>query len=428
MMLKLLIIWAASTFSFFPESLARLASIEPSTSEMSTSIIDHIPMNVNSNNTYADIDISNMSDIKKMLEKESRTLSKGVINKVLTTMTCANEFNVKHNNILTIIDYSLPGSEKRLWVFDLSTNKLLFNTYVSHGIKTGRLVSNTFSNKQNSKASSIGVYNTGDVYQGRHGTSLKLHGLDRGFNDNAYNRAIVMHGSWYVNEDFIKKYGRAGRSWGCPALPTDLTKPIINTIKDQSLFVIYYPSDNWLLNSKFLTCNTISLAQYMRKWGIGGHPNITESPDNQEEILFADTNNNNRHDDHEPIIAMTADTYSRVFHTKAPLTRMLRRQINKTEYIALNYKELRSIYDSQYKQNTEQSGHPLTDVSFIIPVIKNIHGYYGTEMKVVPVGKIEVTDASVVSQESQSAKKVYFEAKPFANIKITNQFIRWLGL
>ena len=105
--------------------------------------------------------------------------------------------------------------------------KLLFHTYVSHGITSGTLLTNYFSNKYNSKASSIGVYKTEKAYYGREGLSLRLDGLDRSFNDNASNRSVVMHGGWYVDEHFIKKYGRPGRSWGCPALPLNFINPLL---------------------------------------------------------------------------------------------------------------------------------------------------------------------------------------------------------
>ena len=114
-----------------------------------------------------------------MLHQNAPALNTEAVNKVLTTLKCASKYNIKHNNILTIIDFSLPSSAKRLWVFDLAKNKLLFHTHVSHGIKSGSLLSNYFSNKVNSKASSIGVYNTEKAYFGRHGLSLKLYGLDK---------------------------------------------------------------------------------------------------------------------------------------------------------------------------------------------------------------------------------------------------------
>lgn len=148
-----------------------------------------------------------INDLDFMLHNEAPHLNQQVINKVLMTLKCANDYNVDHNHILTIIDYSMPSNEKRLWVFDLKDRKLLFHTYVSHGIKSGALVSNYFSNQYNSKASSIGVYQTLQSYYGRDGLSLRLDGLDRSFNDNASNRSVVMHSGWYVEESFIKNTG-----------------------------------------------------------------------------------------------------------------------------------------------------------------------------------------------------------------------------
>src|SRR3990167_1240369 len=193
--------------------------------------------------------------IQDILQKEAASLHLAVIHKVLTIIKCADQHQLARNQILTIIDYSLSAREKRLWVFDLAEKKLLFHTYVSHGIKSGELLTTWFSNKYDSKSSSLGVYKTEKTYYGRDGLSLKLNGLESGFNDHAYGRSIVMHGGWYVDEQFINKYGRSGRSWGCPALPIHLTAPILNTIKDNSLFIIYYPNDHWFLTSKFLTCD-----------------------------------------------------------------------------------------------------------------------------------------------------------------------------
>ena len=156
-----------------------------------------------------------------------------------------------NKEILTIIDYSLPSNQKRMWVVDLKHQKLLFHTLVAHGQNTGGLCAKSFSNKSGSHKSSIGLYQTAETYTGNKGYSLKLKGLDGQFNSNAYNRAIVVHGAWYVGES-IAKQGRLGRSWGCPAVAPQLAKPIINTIKGGSLVFAYYPDQHWLKNSKFL--------------------------------------------------------------------------------------------------------------------------------------------------------------------------------
>lgn len=360
------------------------------------------------------------NDVQDMLKKESSTLSTPVINKVMTSLECAANYHVAHNNILTIIDYSLPSSEKRLWVFDLKEKKLLFNTYVSHGITSGTLLSKHFSNKNNSKATSIGIYKTEKTYYGRDGLSLRLEGLDKGFNHNASNRYIVMHGGWYVDEQFIKKYGRAGRSWGCPAIPLNQTQEIINTIKDSSFFVAYYPSDNWFAKSKFLTCESLSQAQNQQT--ILNDPTaLLNDGDTREDIVFADINKNNRHDENEPIVVISADTYLALFQNTAPLERMLRRQINNMEYVALSNTEFNKLLS----ENTNPS------VYFVIPVIKMQRGYYATQMNIVSIGKIKNirinTDLST-SRESTSSYAVELLEKPAITLKTTHHFIRWLGL
>lgn len=375
---------------------------------------------VNTSVTYLPTATEPLTKIQEVLQAQAPTLNVAVINKVATTLKCANEYHVGHNNILTVIDYSLPSSEKRLWVFDLTRKQLLFHTYVSHGINSGVLLTEYFSNKNNSKASSMGVYKTDKSYYGRHGLSLQLEGLDQGFNDNASRRAVVMHGGWYVDERFIKKYGRAGRSWGCPAVPDDLSKPIINTIKDASLFVVYYPSDNWLLKSKFQTCERVST---IKSVVTPDAPSPNEAKVPRENILFADINKNNRHEENEPVVVMMADDYQREFHTKAPLERMLRRQINNAEYIALSDTEFQNM--AAHKDtalSNENTGFKA--VSFVIPVIKMQRGYYATEMEFVPLGKIKEVTLNTTGAHSYT---VNLEPK-VVNLKTTNSFIRWLGL
>ncbi|MCP0913392.1 MULTISPECIES: murein L,D-transpeptidase catalytic domain family protein [Legionella] len=369
---------------------------------------------------YPAMSVQPFSDIRNMLEKEA-SLKAPLINKVLTILKCTKEYDVTHNNMLTIIDYSLPSSEKRLWIFDLQQKKLLFHTYVSHGINSGALLSEYFSNKYDSKTSSIGVYKTEAAYYGREGVSLKLNGLDKDFNDNASNRALVMHGGWYVEEDFIKKYGRAGRSWGCPAVPLHLAKSIINTIKDRSLFVVYYPSDRWFSKSKFLNCSPAVHNSQLAE----NKPEI-KPVDFREDILFADINKNNQREEHEPIIVMPADSYERVFHAKAPLARMLRRQINNMEYVALSNAEFKDLIA---KGGEYERLGSLNSIYFVIPVVKMRRGYYATEMHIVTLGKIkEVKLNSGSSLEDIKNHIVFFEEKPQVNLKATNRFIRWLGL
>lgn len=145
-------------------------------------------------------------------------------------------------NILTVVDFSLSSNMKRLWVIDLSTNVILFQSLVAHGRNTGEEFANNFSNTAESFKSSLGFYSTGEVYNGKHGVSLKLDGLDKGLNDRARQRAVVIHGADYVSESFIKNHKRLGRSQGCPAVPVELASEIISIIKDQSCLFIYHPS------------------------------------------------------------------------------------------------------------------------------------------------------------------------------------------
>ena len=154
--------------------------------------------------------------------------------------------------ILTIIDFSLPSNEKRLWVIDLKNKKVLFNDLVAHGKNSGGLYARKFSNTQSTYMSSLGFYLTGNTYQGKHGQSLILNGMDKNFNDKARERAIVMHGADYVGNDFIRRYGRLGRSFGCPALSMDICKKVIETIRDGSCLFIYYPDKEFLAKSQVL--------------------------------------------------------------------------------------------------------------------------------------------------------------------------------
>jgi hypothetical protein len=145
-------------------------------------------------------------------------------------------------NILTIIDFSLSSKTKRLWIINLDENKILLNTWAAHGKNSGDDFATNFSNETDSNKSSLGFFVTAEVYQGKHGMSLKLDGLEKGINDNARQRAVVLHGADYVSEKFIKNHNRLGKSQGCPAVPLALSKKIITIIKDKSCLFIYHPS------------------------------------------------------------------------------------------------------------------------------------------------------------------------------------------
>jgi hypothetical protein len=157
---------------------------------------------------------------------------------------------------LTVIDYSLPSTEPRLWVFDMATGDLLFKELVAHGRNTGENLARNFSNEMDSRQTSIGLFVTDDTYVGSNGYSLRLDGLDEGFNDHARERAIVMHGASYVDPQLAATQGRIGRSWGCPALRTAIASKVIDTIRDGGIVFSYYPDQQWLRSSRFLRCGT----------------------------------------------------------------------------------------------------------------------------------------------------------------------------
>ena len=157
------------------------------------------------------------------------------------------------NETLTIIDFSLSSTEKRLWVLDMTTNKVIFNTVVAHGRNTGGEFATKFSNTNNSNQSSLGFYVTDNTYYGKNGLSLFLDGQEKGFNTNARKRYVVFHGAKYANTDFVKRNGRLGRSLGCPAVPTAVNNAIIIKIKNKSCFFIYHPNKNYKANSKLIS-------------------------------------------------------------------------------------------------------------------------------------------------------------------------------
>lgn len=164
-------------------------------------------------------------------------------------MESLDQMEYGNEDILTIIDFSKPSTEKRLFILDLEKQELLYHTYVAHGKNTGVNMATKFSNNKGSNQSSLGLYRTGESYQGKHGYSLRLDGLEQGFNDNARSRAVVMHSASYVSEAFIKRHGRLGRSWGCPAVPVEFSKEIIDLIKGGSCLYIYANDVNYIENS-----------------------------------------------------------------------------------------------------------------------------------------------------------------------------------
>jgi len=171
----------------------------------------------------------------------------------LTAYEHAHAKGMDHKKLLTIVDYSLPSTTKRMWVINLANDKVLFNTLVAHGKNSGDNYATHFSNNPTSDESSLGVFLTGGLYNGEHGMSMRLMGLEPGFNSNAMSRGIVMHSAWYVNPQAADALGgRLGRSWGCLALDPTVEPQIVNTIKNGTIIFSYYPSKEYINHSQFL--------------------------------------------------------------------------------------------------------------------------------------------------------------------------------
>ena len=186
------------------------------------------------------------------LRLEDAGLSRTVFQMAIKGMERLQRAGKIKNEILSIVDFSKPSSEKRLYVIDLVNYELLFNTWVAHGAKSGKEMAYVFSNKPSSHKSSLGFYITGQSYNGSNGYSLKLQGVEKGINDYALRRAIVLHGAGYVSEEYIQSQGYIGRSQGCPAVPMEITRPLIDDIKDGSCLFIYHPTSTYRTRSKLV--------------------------------------------------------------------------------------------------------------------------------------------------------------------------------
>ena len=199
------------------------------------------------------------SELYAMLSLDSLGLSKEAFEEAITGyQNLQKKGTIQNTGILSIIDFSLPSFKKRLFVLDLENGKLLFNTLVAHGRNSGQLVATKFSNRFRSFKSSLGFYLTGETYMGQKGYSLRLLGMEKGINDNAYSRGIVVHGASYVNEDIFKVYGRLGRSEGCPAIPADVHESLIEIIKNGSCFFIYGKDRKYHVQSGLLKTPILS--------------------------------------------------------------------------------------------------------------------------------------------------------------------------
>ncbi|RPD49947.1 hypothetical protein DNI29_03895 [Hymenobacter sediminis] len=192
-----------------------------------------------------------LHDLYQDLGVEQQGLRFEVFEKAMTGyLNLESEGKLSAKQLLTVVDFSLPSTEKRLWVLDLAAKQVKFHTLVAHGHNSGENMATNFSNENESNMSSLGFYVTQGEYTGKHGRSLKLTGVDEGYNTNALSRAVVMHGAEYVSEDFIRQYGRLGRSLGCPALPMDQKDAIIEAVGGQTCLFLNGPDAQY--SSKYL--------------------------------------------------------------------------------------------------------------------------------------------------------------------------------
>lgn len=198
------------------------------------------------------------------LEQAAPEADPGVLALALEARNCAvRRGDVDAAARMAVIDYSRPSTEKRLWVFDVDRGTLLHREHVAHGQGSGEKFARKFSNVEGSYQTSLGLYRTAETYMGGNGYSLRMDGLDPGFNDNARQRAIVMHGAWYANPDLIRTQGRLGRSQGCPALREQVARVIIDDLKQRQLVFHYANDDAWLQRGRSFACDGRSASQIL---------------------------------------------------------------------------------------------------------------------------------------------------------------------
>lgn len=231
-------------WSFVPAT----STVYPGTATLRDTTSTHIE----NTNKAAAFSFGNSMEIYDSLHLEEAGLSRMVYRTALKGMEKLSAKGWLKGHILAIVDFSQPSTSKRLYVIDLDNYELLYNTWVAHGMKSGKTMAQLFSNKPSSNKSSLGFYVTGEAYQGSNGYSLKLQGVEKGINDFAYRRAIVLHGADYVSEQWIASQGYIGRSKGCPAVPLDVCAPLIDQIKEGNCLFIYHPTSAYRSKSALL--------------------------------------------------------------------------------------------------------------------------------------------------------------------------------
>ncbi len=211
-----------------------------------------------------------LQPLAEALGHQAPNLNRTVLGKAIAAMTCAVNHGLEPAARLAVIDFSLPSSEPRLWIFDLESHALLLEELVAHGRNSGDNLATDFSNIRGSHQSSIGLFRSSESYFGQHGYSLRMDGLEPGINDRARERAIVIHGADYVNQQWVERHGRIGRSHGCPAVSREVANQVVDTLKDGQFVFSFYPDQEWLATSAYLNCQPERVAAMVAPLRPGG--------------------------------------------------------------------------------------------------------------------------------------------------------------
>jgi hypothetical protein len=246
---------AMSTASTTATTAASMPDETTSLPEVLHATLPELPERAAADSTDSDAAPVSFASLRTWASKRPAGLSQKALTAALDAVSCARGRGVSGNSdVLTVIDYSLPSTQPRLWVLDLARRKVLFHELVAHGAGSGDVYATHFSNVNDSRSTSLGLFLTADTYEGGNGYSLKLKGLDAGVNDLAESRHIVMHGAWYVSPEHAQQFGKLGRSWGCPALPLADAKPVIDTVKGGSF--VYAYAGNGIRRASTASCTS----------------------------------------------------------------------------------------------------------------------------------------------------------------------------
>lgn len=198
------------------------------------------------------------SELLNALHRAAPQLEQRALQEALWALRCAEREGANEGRRLAVIDYSRSSLERRLWVFDLARGRLLQREFVAHGRQSGESFAEHFSNLPGSNQSSLGLFRGAESYKGRHGHSLRLDGLEPGFNDHARARALVIHGADYVAPTWAQKYGRMGRSLGCPAVQQEVIGVLVDQLKDGQYLFAWHPQ---ISDERYRDCASVSVAR-----------------------------------------------------------------------------------------------------------------------------------------------------------------------